>query len=64
MTCLRFFGDSSSRLEGEVENRLRFWGPSANVDDRDDVEDQVNDGADITFARIVGGWGWAGTKHS
>lgn len=67
MTCLRFFGEwslSSSRLEGDVENRLLFWRPSVNVDDLDDAEDQVNDGADETFARIVGGCGWTGTKHS
>ena len=60
MTCLRFFGEpvlSSSRLEGDVENLLLFWGPSTNVDERDDVEDQANDGVDETFARIVGGCG-------
>jgi hypothetical protein len=55
---------SSSRLEGEVENRRLFWELSTKVDDRDDVEDQANDGADNTFARIVGGCGWAGTEHS
>ena len=66
MTCLRFFGDcslSSSRLEGGVDSLL-FWGPSANVDDREEVEDQANDGADMTLARIVGGCGGAGTKQS
>jgi hypothetical protein len=66
MTCLRFFGDcsmSSSILEGGVDS-LRFWGPSAKVDDREEVEDQTNDGADWTLARIVGGCGGAGTKQS
>jgi len=65
-TCLRFFGDCSlspSRLEGGVDNLL-FWETSAKVDDREEVEDQANDGADWTLARIVGGCGGAGTKQS
>jgi hypothetical protein len=54
---------SSSKLEGEVKNRLLFGELSTKVDDRDEVEDHANDGADNTFSRIVGGCGWAGTEH-
>lgn len=41
-----------------LKKTLRIWEPPGKVDDWGDVEDQANDDADNTFARIVGVCGW------